>query len=369
MEFYLRAACLALALCAAWAAPSAAAEPQRLNLLSWGDYFDPKALEEFTAETGIVIAYDVYSSTQTLEAKLRGKTDYDVAVAPGPSLQALIAGGGLRKLDKAKLSYAQGVAPEVAARLAVFDPGNQYGVPYLWFTNGLAFDVDKARAAGGPAAFDPASWDVAFRPERLSAFADCGVSISDSPSELFPVALRYLRLNPASRNEAELRRAGDFLSAMRRTIGKFGDSDYAAGLANGEICLAVGSSLASLQARARAREAENGVDIGYALPKEGALMSIDALAIPLSAPHPEAALAFINFMLRPEIAARNTNATNLANSVPASRPWIAKDIAGNKAIYPDPDLMGRLFSAPNPDAATQKFIAREWARVKTGKYP
>ncbi|PNG24300.1 extracellular solute-binding protein [Methylocella silvestris] len=368
MEFCLRAACLALTVCAL-AAPSAAAEPQRLNLLSWGDYFDPKALEEFTAETGVVVAYDVYASPQALEAKLRAKNDYDVAVAPGPSLQALIAGGALRKLDRAKLAHAQDVAPEMAARLAVFDPGNQYGVAYLWFTNGLAFDVDKARAAGGPAAFDPASWDLAFRPERLSAFADCGVAIPDSPSELFPVALRYLRLNPASRNEAELRRAGDFLSAMRRAIRKFSDSDDVGALASGEICLAVGSSLASLQARARAREAENGVEIGYAIPKEGALISIDALAVPLSAPHPEAAFAFINFMLRPEIAARNTNATNLANSVPASRPWIAKDIAGNKAIYPDPDLMARLFCTPNPDAATQKLIAREWVRVKTGKYP
>jgi putrescine transport system substrate-binding protein len=154
---------------------------------------------------------------------------------------------------------------------------------------------------------------------------------------------------------------------MRRYVKKFNSADYAGALANGDICLGLGWSGESLQARARAREGGNGVDIAYAIPKEGTLISIDALAIPKNAPHAEAALAFINFMLRPEVAARNTNATKFANAVPASKPLIAKDIAENPAIYPDGATIERLFAAPNPDPATQKFIAREWGRVKTGK--
>ena len=195
------------------------------------------------------------------------------------------------------------------------------------------------------------------------------MSIPDNPDEAFPIALRYLGLNPASKSQNDLRRAADLLSGLRRYVKKFQSSDYVGALANGDFCLALGSSAAGLQARTQARESDNGVDIDYVLPEEGSLLTVDSLAIPKDAPHGESALAFINFLLRPEIAARNTNATKFANSVPASRPWIAKDISENPAIYPDAAIMSRLFAVPNADPATQKFMAREWARVKTGKYP
>ena len=362
-----RAALLGFALCLGTLVSNALAEPKTVNILSWSDYFDPKILEEFTAETGVRIVYDAYPTREALEARLRGKTDYDVVVVPGQTLQTLIAAGALRKLDKAKLPNAGGLAPEVMTRLAVFDPGNQHAVPYLWLTTGLAFDADKAGAAA--ASFEPASWDVLFKPDRLTAFADCGVSILDNPDVAFPIALRYLGLNPASKSQSELRRAADLLGGMRRYVKKFQSSDDVGALANGDFCLALGSSAASLQARAQARELDNGVDIDYALPKEGSSLTVDSLVIPKDAPHGERALAFINFLLRPEIAARNTNATKFANGVPASQPWIAKDIIGNPAIYPDAETMSRLFAVPNADPATQKFMAREWVRIKTGKYP
>lgn len=360
---------LAVCLCVAALATHALAEPRIVNILAWGDYFDPRSLDEFTAETGVRIVYDVYPSREALEARLRGKTDYDVVVAPGPALQSLIAAGALRKLDKAKLSNATGLWPEVMAVLGVFDPGNQYAVPYLWFTAGLAFDVDKANEISAAAPFEPASWDLIFRPDRLAAFADCGVFVPDNPEEMFAIALRYLRLNPASKSLNDLRRAAELLGGMRRYVKKFPSSDDVGALANGDVCLAVSWSSDGLQARARAKEEGNGVDVGYAIPREGTVLSLDALVVPKDAPHGDAALSFINFLLRPEIAARNTNATKLANGVIASKPWIAKDILDNKAIYPDPETMGRLFAVQNADLATQKFIAREWARIKTGKYP
>ena len=362
---YLRATLGALALCVAALAGNAIAEPRVLNILSWSDYFDQRSLEEFTGATGVRVVYDTYPSLAALEARLRAATDYDVLVVPGPTLRALIAAGALRKLDKTKLSNISNLWPEIAARLAAFDPGNEYGVPYLWSTAGLAFDVDKAKEKLGQGQVD--SLDVLFRPERLAALADCGVSVPDSPNDMFALALRYLRLDPGSKNPTDLRRAADLLGGMRRNVKKFNSDDDAGALANGDICLALGWSGDSLQARARAREADNGVDIAYAIPNEGTLISIDALAIPKNAPHGEAALAFINFLLRPEIAARNTNATKFANSVPASKPWIARDIIENKSIYPDAALMDRLFAAPNVDPATQKLISREWSRVKTGK--
>ena len=193
------------------------------------------------------------------------------------------------------------------------------------------------------------------------------MSVPDSAEELFALALLDLHLNPASKNPADLRRASELLVGMRRYVKKFNSADYAGALANGDVCLALGWSGDSLQARARAREGGAGVDIAYAIPKEGTLISIDALAIPKNAPHGEAALAFINFLLRPEIAARNTNATKFANAVPASKALIARDIAENKSIYPDAAVMDRLFAPPNVDPTTQKLISREWSRIKTGK--
>ncbi len=360
----LRGAAAVLALTVA--GPARPAE-NIVNIFGWADYFDPRILEDFTSETGIRVTYDKYASTEALEAALTGDNDYDVAVVPGRALQAMIAAGALRKLDKTRLANLSGLGPEAMTRLASFDPGGQYGAPYLWFTTGIAFDVDKAKATG--ASFDPASWDTLFRPDRLAAFADCGVFVVDSPEELFAIALRYLKLNPGSKNLVDLRRAAELLGTMRRYVKKFSSAGLAGALANGDFCLAVGSSVDSLQGRARAREADNGVDIDYAVPKEGAPMSIDSLVVPKNAPHGDAALAFINFALRPEVAARDTNATRLANAVPASSPWIAKDILENRSIYLDPGATAALFAVPRTDPATQKFIAREWARIKTGKYP
>ena len=175
---YLRVGLVALALGLATFAANATAEPRLLNLLGWGDYFDPRVLDEFTAATGIRIVYDTYPSQEALEKRLRAAGDYDVLVVPGPALRTLIAAGALRKLDRSKLNNFGNLWPEIMARLAASDPGNQYAVPYLWMTEGLAFDVDQAKAKLG--ADPPDSLDVVFRPDRVAAFADCGVSVPDS---------------------------------------------------------------------------------------------------------------------------------------------------------------------------------------------
>jgi putrescine transport system substrate-binding protein len=362
----------AFALGVAALASSALGEPRIVNILSWSDYFDSKILEDFTQETGVGIVYDAYTSSDELEARLRGKTDYDVVVATGASLQRLIASGVLQKLDKTKLPNSPNLWAELMARLALYDPGNQYAIPYLWFTTGIAYDVDKAKARLAQSAADSGlvtSWDTILRPDIFRTFADCGIYVLDSPEDLFAIALRYLHLNPDSKSPNDLRRAAEILAGMRRYVKTFSSSDYGNALANGDICLAVGWTGGSFQAKARAHEAENGVDIDYAIPKEGTLISLDTLAMPKQAPHVADGYAFIDFLLRPEIAARNSNATKFANGVPASKPWIAKDILDDKAIYPDPEVMSRLFAVPNADAATQKLIAREWIRIKTGKYP
>ena len=337
-----------------------------VNVYNWSDYIDSKILEDFTTETGIKVIYDTYDSNEVLETKLlAGKTGYDVVVPSATFLQRQIQAGIYQKLDKTRLPHAGGLWPEVMARLAAYDPGNQYAVNYMWYTTGLAYNVGKVKDRLGGAT--PDSWDVVFKPENLKKFSDCGVYVLDSPEDLLTSALNYMKLNPDSKNPVEIRRAADLVGRMRPLVKKFHSSEYINALANGDICLAVAWAGDSFQARNRAREAANGIEIGYAIPKEGTLMSLDNLAIPKDAPHLAEAYAFIDYLLRPEVAGRNSSITSFANGILASKPFVAKDVLDNKAIYPDEETMKRLFTVTTYDQAVQKVVTREWTRVKTGK--
>ncbi len=346
--------------------PPQAAPEKVVNVYNWSDYIDPKVLEDFTHETGIKVVYDTYDSNEMLETRLlAGKTGYDVVVPSATFLARQIKAGVYRPLDKSKLPNAKNLWPEIMARLAKYDPGNQYAVDYMWFTTGIAYNVQAAKQRLGDKPLD--SWDVVLRPENLRKFADCGVYVLDSPEDLFAIALNYMKLNPDSKNPNDIHRAAELLGSMRRYVKKFHSSEYINALANGDICLAVAWAGDAFQARNRAREAGNGIDINYVIPREGTLMSMDTLAMPKDAPHPEEGLKFIDFLLRPEIAARNTSITHFANGDITSRDFVDRDVVENKSVYPDPATMARLFTVTGYDQATQKIVTREWTRVKTGK--
>lgn len=353
-----------------------------VNVYGWSDFIDSNVIEDFTTETGIKVTYDAYASDETLEASLAaGQNGFDVAILPGRVLQRQIAAGHCLRLDKTRLPNSKNLWPEIMALLAVHDPGNQYAVDYAWFTTGLAYNVQKARELSGGAppvqplatSAEPTaaplldSWSILFKPENLKKFSSCGVNVLDSSEDLFAIALQYLRLDPSSNRQIDLKRAADLLSGISRDVKKFDSTEYADMLANGDICLAVGYSGDSFRARDRAREAENGIELDYAIPKEGTLVVLDSLVILKDARHVDEAYAFIDFLLRPGIAARNTNFTHLANGVLASRPAVDKNIFANKSIYPDAAVMQRLFATENRDPAAQKMIAREWTRIKMGK--
>jgi putrescine transport system substrate-binding protein len=345
---------------------AAIAQERVVHVYNWSDYIDPKVLGDFTKETGIKVVYDTYDSNESLETKLlAGKTGYDVVVPSAPFLQRQIQAGVFQKLDKSKLPNAKGLSPEVMARLAVYDPGNQYAVNYMWYATGVAYNAQKAQQVYGGRPLD--SWEVIFKPENLKRFNECGVYLLDSPDDVLTSALRFLGLNPDSKKADDIRRAADAVVKVKSSVKKFHSSEYINGLANGDICLSLAWAGDAFQARNRAREANNGVDIDFVIPKEGALMSMDMLAILKDAPHVNEAHAFIDFMLRPEVAARNTNVTNYANSIPASKPVIDKTVLENKAIYPSDEVMKRLYTVSSNDLPTQKIITREWTRVKTGK--
>jgi putrescine transport system substrate-binding protein len=345
---------------------SAAAAERVVNVFNWSDYIDPKALEDFTRETGVKVVYDTYDSNEILETRLlAGSTGYDVVVPSATFLSREIAAGVLQPLDKAKLPNAKNLWAQISEKLQRYDPGNQYAVDYMWYTTGIAYNAAKIRERIGDKPIT--SWEQVLKPENLKKFADCGVYMLDSPEDMFAITLNFLKLNPNSKNPDDIKRAEEHLASLRRYVKKFHSSEYINALANGDICLAIGWSGDSFQARNRAREAENGVDIDYVIPQEGTLITLDALAIPKDAPHKEEAHLFIDYLMRPEVAARNTNATHFANGVETSKPLVDPSIVGNSAIYPNEATMKRLFAVTSPEISAQRTITRAWMRVKTGR--
>ncbi len=324
-----------LAAVAALVAGGAAAEDKVVNVYNWSDYIDEDVLKQFTDETGIKVVYDVYDNNDIVETKLlAGGSGYDIVVPTDSNVARQITAGTLMKLDKSKLPNLVHMWPFIMDKLQTYDPGNQYAVDYMWGTTGLGINVDKIKERlGDDAPLD--SWQLLFDPKYAAKLADCGIHIIDTPEDVIQSALRYLGLDPVSKDPADIEKAGELLKSIRPYIQKFESSEYINDLANGDICLALGYSGDILQARDRAAEANNGVDVEYVIPKEGALMWFDSFVIPADAPHPDAALAFINFMMRPEIAAANSNYVFYANGNLDSQPLLGEDVIGDEAIYPD----------------------------------
>jgi putrescine transport system substrate-binding protein len=357
---------LAIATLIALAPLAASAQDKVVNVYNWSDYVGEGVIDDFTKETGIKVVYDVYDSNEMLEAKLlAGGSGYDVIVPSDRNLARMIQAGVVQKLDKSKLPNLGNQWPAIAERLATYDPGNEYAVNYMWGTTAIGYNVDKIKERMPDAPLD--SWDMIFKPEVIAKFADCGVQVLDSPDDLIPAALNYLGLDPNTKDPGELQQAGDLLKAIRPSIQKFHSSEYINGLANGDICMAIGYSGDVLQARDRAAEAGNNINIVYSIPKEGTLMWLDAMTIPADAPHPDEAHAFINFMLKPDIAARNSDFIFYANGNLPSQELLDEAVRNDKGIYPDEATMAKLYTTTAGDPRQQREITRIWTEVKTGQ--
>jgi putrescine transport system substrate-binding protein len=338
-----------------------------VNVYNWSDYIAPTVVEDFSKQTGIKIRYDTFDSNDTLETKLlAGKSGYDVVVPTAYFLGRQIKAGVFRKLDKAKLPNLANMWPEISQRLAAYDPGNQYAVNYMWGTTGIGYNARKARELlGENGKID--TWDILFKPENLVKFRDCGVHLLDSSDDILAAALYYLGLDPNSANEADLQKAADLIMKIRPYVRKFHSSEYLNALASGEICLVVGFSGDIKQSQKRAAEARNGVEIVYAIPKEGAQLWFDNLAMPRDARNVAEAEEFINYLQRLEVAATNTNFISYANGNLASQKFIDKALLDDKSVYPDEATMRRLYTISAHDPKTQRLMNRLWTRIKTGK--
>ncbi|MBX9863016.1 MAG: polyamine ABC transporter substrate-binding protein [Hyphomicrobium sp.] len=344
-------------------APALAKE---VRVYNWSDYIDEEVLKDFEKETGIKVVYDVFDSNELLETKLlAGGSGYDVVVPTGPFLARQISANVFQKLDKSKLPNLKNTWPLINERTALYDPGNDYSINYMWGTTGIGYNEAKIKERMADAPVD--SWDLIFKPEIVSKFKDCGIFLLDAADDILPVALLYLGLDPNSKDPGELQKAGALLESIRPNIQKFHSSEFINALANGDICIAVGFSGDILQARDRADEAKNGVTVGYKIPKEGAQMWFDQMAIPTDAKNVEEAHAFLNYMLDPKVIAKASNYVNYANGNLASQEFIKEEVKSDTSIFPDDATLKRLFVKEPYDAKTQRVVTRIWTKVVTGQ--
>lgn len=351
----------------AFMASAASAQDGSINVFNWSDYITPEALSLFTERTGIAVNYDVYDSNDTLEARmLAGSSGFDVVVPTSDYMQRQIAAGVYQPLNKDLLPNLVHMDPSLMEDVAAFDPDNEHGIIYLWGTTGIGYNVQAvADRLGEDYVVD--SWSIIFDPEKIALFADCGVSVLDTNVEMIPAAMRYLGLEPTSTDAADMEAAVELLEAVRPHIRYFSSSQYISDLANGETCLAVGWSGDVFQASDRAAEADRGVEVGYAIPNEGAHQWFDMLVIPSDAPNPEGAHAFINFLMDPEVIAQITDYVVYANANASSLEFVDPEVVADLAVFPPDSARENMWQMQPYDSRTDRTATRLWTRVRTGQ--
>ena len=348
-----------------WAFP-AWAQDRVVNIYNWTDYIDPSVLAEFTAQTGIKTRYDVFDSLETLEAKLfAGHSGYDIVLPSNePSFSRLIRAGALATIDREKVPNWKNLDPALMRRVESSDPGNRHGAIYLWGSIGLGINPDRIRALAPDAPVD--SWSLLLDPAWAKRLAPCGIIMMDSAIDVIPSILHYLGRSPDGSSPDDLAAVLKQLMAIRPYIREFASGGALEALATGQACLALDYSGDVDQAAARAKQAGNGVDVEYVAPKEGSEIGFDMLAIPADAPHPDAALAFINFVLRPGIMARITDATRYPNAIPGTRALVRPALLDDPNVFPTEAVQKRFFTIGPSAPAADRARTRLWARFKAG---
>ncbi len=355
-----------LCLTATLAMAAAAAGADEVRVYNWSDYIDEELLAKFETETGLDLVYDVFDSNEVLETKmLAGGSGYDVVVPTGTFLQRQISAGAFQKLDKDKLPNLANMWDMISERTAQYDPGNEYSINYMWGSTGLGLNVAKVKEALGEDA-PMNSMDLILKPENMEKLAACGVHFLDSPSEIIPMALKYIGEDPDSHDPDVIAKVEDVLMAVRPHVQKFHSSEYINALANGDICVAIGWSGDVLQARDRADEADNGIEIAYYAFNEGSQMWFDQMAIPVDAPNPDGAHVFLNFIMDAQNMAAASNYVYYANGNKASQEFLEEDVITDPAIYPDEATMENLYTTTPYPPKVQRVVTRLWTKIKSG---
>lgn len=319
-----------------------AANADEVRLFSWSDYFGAKPIAQFSEETGTKVIYDVFDSNDIVETKLLvGNSGYDV-VTPNlsPHFARQLKANVWADLDPAKLDNIKNIDPGIMAQLKKIDPYGLRGVPWMWGTTGVIFNTAKVKEIMPDAPVD--SWQMLFDPETLAKFASCGVVMLDDGEQVLGSVLIYQGKNPNTATPEDIAEAAALIEKLRPSIRRFHSSEYLSGLAAGDYCLALGFSGDARVASLRAKEAGQNFTLEYRLPKEGALMYFDLLAIPADAPNVASGTQFINFMMRPEIAAVAANETGFATANAGAMQMVDPVLRNNTNLYPKSETIEKL---------------------------
>jgi putrescine transport system substrate-binding protein len=345
--------------------PDTRAAHRVLYIANYEGYIGKDTVANFERRTGIVVKYGTYDTANTLESWIwAGDLRYDVISTSTDFFSREIKAGAFRPLDRSKLPNWRNLDPTALGAMVAADPDNRYAVPYLHSINGFAYNVDMIRARMPDAPVD--SLDMLFKPEVTRRFADCGVTFLDSPSDVLPLALNYLHIDPNTADAQAYKAAESLLMAVRPYIRAFDSLEYPSDLANGETCIAMGYSSDAAATRALLRATGARVHLAFTVPKEGSCISYDAFLIPASAPDPDAAYQFINFLLQPKIIAAITNEIYYGNNNRAADPYVAPSIRQDPSIYPTQEIRLRLYQQAEAGPETERIRTRTWTTVKSG---
>ena len=362
---HLRGIFMSVLVCPCVSAPVSAAE-SRVNLYNWFGLIAPETPKEFEQKTGTRMHLDAFDSAEIMQSKvMAGRTGYDVVVATSNVLPSLIQAGVLAPLDRSQLSNFSHIDPEMLALLSANDPGNRYAVPYLWGTTGIGYDVDKVKAAlGDDAPVD--SWDLIFKEENISKLKSCGVAMLDSPSEIISIALHYLGLPSNSQNPEDYQKAQALLLKIRPYVLYFDSSRTDADFADGNICVVVGWASGALTAQAINEKNNTGRKIAYSLPREGGLVWSENFVLLKDAPHARQGLAFINYMLEPQVIAKSSNHTLYPNANKDATELVEQKLRDNPWIYPSKETIATLVPLEPLPLKLERIRTRVWTKVKSG---
>ncbi len=346
--------------------PAVFAEEEKVvNFYNWADYIGPDTIANFEKEYGIKVNYDIYDTTNIVDAKLlAGNSGYDVVIHSAAFSPRLINAGVFQALDKTRLDNWRHLDPGLMNKLGSFDPGNRYGAPYMWGTTGIMFNVDMLKQRIPGVSLDNA--DFFFDEKNLARLADCGVSLFDGPSDTLPSFMIYLGHDANSIEPSHLKEVENLVRSLRPHIRYFSSAKMLIDIPNGEMCAAMSWSGDYGVARRNAEEAGIDINIAYAMPSRGVHVWFDILLIPADAPHPENAHLLINYLMRPDVVAAISNFTGYANGNKAATPLLDRKIKDDPGIYPDESIKKKLQPVLMYEPKKERVRSRTWTRIKTG---
>jgi len=344
---------------------SAATAAGTLNVTNWAEYIAEDTIANFEKEFDVKVTYDNYDSQEAIDAKLlAGNSGYDVVSHASSAIARLIPAGILQKIDKSKLPNFKHMSPEIMNQLAQeWDPGNNHIVPFFWGTHGVTYNKELVLKTYPDAPIG--SLDMIFDPKHMKELSKCGVSFLDAPTDIIPMALAYLGLDPSSKKKGDYKKVEDMLKKIRPYIKTFDNYAYQR-MPQREFCVAVTWGPDGLLAMSGAAEANTGVVLDFFLPpgQGAATLWVDGWVIPADAKNVENAHLFMNYMMRPEVGAADSNFTWYATANKDAFSLIDEEVTSSPAAFPTADQVAKMYTSGVLPPKIERIRTRTWTNFK-----